>query len=547
MINHLKEYIKEHMTWILALAVMLTSSGVVIASNELIAKMLPDAAELALVSCEMEEGGIYEYTGQKLEPQIIRLAFKNADGEEIVKESADIYIKAYNDNAEIGTADVEVSLKGFRREVVLDDVFRITLGQVNELTITKATRSNIDLSWGKVIGADGYLVYRSLDNGKNYKEVQKIEDGTLTTWQDKDIRLDSVYLYKVCAYKVWNEETIVGNESKSVLQKTPLETAKLTGVINASHNTLKVEWKKVKGAAGYQVYRSKAKGGEYECIKEIKDGSVTAYNDSTCELGKPYYYYVKAIQDMGDTLVYGEASNIRFEKTTPNRVGLNGKTTEDDTKVTLKWKKSSGATGYEIYRSKNNTSNYSLVQKIESADTLTWSQSGLDKETVYFYRIRPYSVVNGTTITGSYSGAYEKHVTYVYDGPELSGEVSALTKYAGYRYRYGGTQPGGWDCSGFVRYVYKKHFGISLPRTAAQQSGVGTKISKNNRSSWEPGDLIFYRTSNGSGHIGHVGIYLGNGQMIHALSERHGTLVQSVDTYESWDQNSMCYLKRILN
>ena len=95
--------------------------------------------------------------------------------------------------------------------------------------------------------------------------------------------------------------------------------------------------------------------------------------------------------------------------------------------------------------------------------------------------------------------------------------------------------------------MYKKHFGISLPRTAAQQAGVGKNISKNNRSSWKPGDLIFYRTNNGAGHIGHVGIYLGNGQMIHALSERHGTLVQSVDKYESWDQNTMCYLKRILN
>ena len=533
--KHFIEYVKEHKNWILSITIMLIVSGVVIASNELIAKMLPDAAELTLVSCEMEDGGIYEHTGNQLEPQIVRVTLKNTDGEEIVKESSDIYVKAYNDNTEIGTADIEVSLKGYRREILLDDVFRIILGQVNKLTITKATRSNIDLSWDKVIGADGYLVYKSSDNGKSFKEVQRIEDGNLTAWQDTNIKLHSVYHYKVCAYKVWNEETIVGNESKSVLQKTPLETAKLTGVINASHNTLKVEWKKVKGAAGYQVYRSKTKDGEYECIKEIKDGSVTAYNDYTCELGKPYYYYVKAIQDMGDTLVYGEASNIRFEKTTPNRVGLSGKTTEDDTKVTLKWKKSTGATGYEIYRSKNNTSNYSLVKKIESADTLTWSQSGLDKETVFFYKIRPYCVVNGNTITGSYSGAYEKDVTYVYDGPELSGDVSALTKYVGYSYVYGGTRPDAWDCSGFTQWVFRNHFGIKLPRTSGEQASGGKAISINNRSSWQPGDLLFYKQN---GRVSHVGIYLGNGQMIHALNPKYDTLIQGVDYYERWDRKT---------
>ena len=85
----------------------------------------------------------------------------------------------------------------------------------------------------------------------------------------------------------------------------------------------------------------------------------------------------------------------------------------------------------------------------------------------------------------------------------------------------GGTSlTNGADCSGFVMSVYQ-HFGISLPRSSYSQSTVGKGVSY---SEAQPGDVIYYG--------GHVGIYIGNGQIVHASTERTGIKITSA-TYRS--------------
>ena len=87
----------------------------------------------------------------------------------------------------------------------------------------------------------------------------------------------------------------------------------------------------------------------------------------------------------------------------------------------------------------------------------------------------------------------------------------------------GGTSlTNGTDCSGFTQSVLA-NFGISISRTAASQSGGGTAVDMSNL---QPGDLLFY--DNGSG-IGHVSMYIGNGQVVHASNEQTGIIVSSVD------------------
>ena len=100
--------------------------------------------------------------------------------------------------------------------------------------------------------------------------------------------------------------------------------------------------------------------------------------------------------------------------------------------------------------------------------------------------------------------------------------VDFATQYVGNPYVYGGTSlTGGADCSGFVQTVFS-NFGISLPRTAAEQSYGGTEVSM---SDLQPGDLLFY---NGSGGIGHVTIYMGNGQVVHASNPTNGIVVSDI-------------------
>lgn len=100
--------------------------------------------------------------------------------------------------------------------------------------------------------------------------------------------------------------------------------------------------------------------------------------------------------------------------------------------------------------------------------------------------------------------------------------IAEARKHMGTPYRYGGTTPSGFDCSGFVRYVFNKN-GIHLPRTAAQQYGVGKRVSK---SELQKGDIVFF--SHGSGRIHHNGIYIGNGQFIHSATSK-GISIASIN------------------
>ena len=87
-------------------------------------------------------------------------------------------------------------------------------------------------------------------------------------------------------------------------------------------------------------------------------------------------------------------------------------------------------------------------------------------------------------------------------------------RYLGTRYRFGGTKPGAFDCSGFVRYVFARH-GMQLPRTAREQASVGKAVAVG-PDSLRVGDLLFFRTKRGE--ASHVAIYVGDGRIIHASS-----------------------------
>jgi len=115
--------------------------------------------------------------------------------------------------------------------------------------------------------------------------------------------------------------------------------------------------------------------------------------------------------------------------------------------------------------------------------------------------------------------------------PPIEGDISgsAVVKYAkqfvGYKYVYGGASPSGFDCSGFTQYVYKQ-FGYSLKRSAASQSSDGVGVKKENL---KEGDIICFSNSRGSSSIGHVGLYIGGGKVVHAANSRRGVIISNVD------------------
>ena len=104
--------------------------------------------------------------------------------------------------------------------------------------------------------------------------------------------------------------------------------------------------------------------------------------------------------------------------------------------------------------------------------------------------------------------------------------VAYAKQFLGTPYVYGGNGPNCFDCSGFTKYVYA-HFGYTLNRTATAQLSNGTAVSK---SQLQPGDLVFFNNGYTSKPVSHVGIYIGNGQFIHASTNKYVVQIDNLNS-----------------
>lgn len=114
--------------------------------------------------------------------------------------------------------------------------------------------------------------------------------------------------------------------------------------------------------------------------------------------------------------------------------------------------------------------------------------------------------------------------------------------FKGGRYIWGGTTPDGFDCSGYVQYLYRKNH-ISLPRTAWAQSQKGDPVDIENL---QKGDLLFFLTDKSRGiPVTHVGIYIGHGEFIHAASKKKGIIISPL-THGSYAKKFVS-ARRVIN
>jgi cell wall-associated NlpC family hydrolase len=112
--------------------------------------------------------------------------------------------------------------------------------------------------------------------------------------------------------------------------------------------------------------------------------------------------------------------------------------------------------------------------------------------------------------------------------------VATALKYVGAPYARGGSSPAGFDCSGFVMFVYGRH-GVALPHSAEAQYRLGSPVP---RDMLQPGDLVFFD------RLGHSGIYIGDARFVHATKPGDVVKVSRID--ESWYRRRWVGARRIL-
>lgn len=169
---------------------------------------------------------------------------------------------------------------------------------------------------------------------------------------------------------------------------------------------------------------------------------------------------------------------------------------------------------------RDNWSEWGVIQDFSSAKSVTWTPQSAGDYTIYI----DMRIENEVICTKTKS---------IHVNPAYMSKINEIRqKYIYTPYRWGGTSPSGWDCSGFTQWSLR-YLGVNIPRTAAMQSQGGQAINPFDMEQWKPGDIICY--ANNSGTVSHAALYLGNGELMHALNTRWGTFIQDVDYYEWWD------------
>ena len=157
----------------------------------------------------------------------------------------------------------------------------------------KTTANNynsITVSWAKVNGAKGYVLYQSTCKDGTYTKVKSIAD---TEYKVSGLTTGNTYYYKVRAYRLVSGKYKYGAYSDVVSKATVLSAPKASAQLNKD-NKIEITWSAVEGATGYKLYRSTSKTGSFSIKKNTTE---TSYVDGSAKVDTTYYYKVVALRD----------------------------------------------------------------------------------------------------------------------------------------------------------------------------------------------------------------------------------------------------------
>lgn len=174
-----------------------------------------------------------------------------------------------------------------------------------------------------------------------------------------------------------------------------------TKAVSASYNKHTLTWTGISGVTGYEIWCKKPGSGKYTKAATVS-GDATSQSISKRTTGKSYSYKIRAYKVINGRTYYGAYSSVKKIKAVPGQVTLRSVKRSSNTKVTIKWKKVSGAGGYKIYYSRKKGSGYKLLKTVKKGSTTSVKVS-VKKGKKYYYKVRAYRTVSKSSVYGKYS------------------------------------------------------------------------------------------------------------------------------------------------
>ena len=268
------------------------------------------------------------------------------------------------------------------------------------LKVTEYSDKAAKLSWSKVAGVTGYLVYYSTDNS-NFTKLKTINSQSTTSYTVGGLTAGKAYYFALISYTDINGK-ITKSKRTSSLKITATSSSSVPAPSNLkvaeySNSAIKLTWTKASDVTGYYVYRS-TDGKKYSKIKTLK-AYTTAYTNTSLTAGKKYYYSIASYKNTstGAAAIGPKSSAVNALTISSSKLsypsGFAVKEVATDA-IKLVWNKSSNASGYYIYRSIDNK-NFSKIKALPSSST-SYTNTALYLDTTYYYKIASYVNSNGS-------------------------------------------------------------------------------------------------------------------------------------------------------
>ena len=295
------------------------------------------------------------------------------------------------------------------------------------------------LTWAAVDGAAKYEIYRSTQQSTGYSLLGTT---TSTSYVNTGAAVGTTYYYKVRALNVDGAagaySSTVSGAAKAVAPAAPTVT-----MTYSDSGKPKLTWSAVSGAASYRVYRSESRGTGYSLLGTTTS---TSYVNTGAAVGKTYYYRVKAVNSAG-TSAYSNIVSGRAKAAIPAAPRVTIGKSSASGKPQLTWAAVDGAAKYEIYRSTQQSTGYSLLGTTTST---SYVNTGAAVGTTYYYKVRALNVdgaagAYSSTVSGAAKAvapaAPTVTMTYSDSGkPKLTwSAVSGAASYRVYRSESRGT------------------------------------------------------------------------------------------------------------
>lgn len=271
--------------------------------------------------------------------------------------------------------------------------------------------NEVEVSWGAVNGASGYLVYRKNIDG-TYKSLGKVYGKSTLKYNDKTAVCGTEYAYAVKAFRTVDGVNYYGGKNKGV-KCQPLPSVPVFKVEIGNYNTLRISWNEIKGVSGYRLYYKKGSAKNWTTVATFGGDTTTSCSQTSLTTGTEYTYTVRAYLKTGGKTWWGSYNKTGItqipQTEAPHLVSVKAVKYNS---ITLNWKTVAGASGYKVYRKGPDDKAWAGIAVLSGKSSVSYTDTNAVCGTKYSYTARAYRTVSGSKKFGEFNRTGLSTATY---------------------------------------------------------------------------------------------------------------------------------------